>query len=262
MFMREREWPRVGELVVATVTRITNYGAYVYLEEYGKDGLLHISEVSSSWVRNIRDFVREGQKVVLKVLRVDPRKGHIDLSLRRVERPERERKLYEWKRMKRAEGLFMVASKELGISPEELYEKAGIPLEEEYGEIYAGLEEAARKGPKPLIKIGIPEKIAKTLAQIAQERIKIKKARIKGVLTLQCYQPDGVEHIKNALIEAINAGGKKAKVEAYTIGAPRYRIEVEAENYKDAEAVLSKAVKAAIDAIQSVGGVGAFQREK
>ena len=51
-------------------------------------------------------------------------------------------------------------------------------------------------------------------------------------------------------------------MEAYTIGAPRYRIEVEAENYKDAEAVLSKAVKAAIDAIQSVGGVGAFQREK
>ncbi len=46
------------------------------------EGLLHVSEISSSWIRNIRDFVREGQKMVLKVLRVDLEKGHIDLSLR------------------------------------------------------------------------------------------------------------------------------------------------------------------------------------
>ena len=75
MVIRRSEWPEVGDLVVATVRRIVDYGAYVHLDEYGKEGLLHISEISSSWVRNIRDHVREGQKVVLKVLRVNPEKG-------------------------------------------------------------------------------------------------------------------------------------------------------------------------------------------
>ena len=82
--LKRPEWPEVGDLVIVTVNRITDYGAYVTLDEYGKEGLLHVSEVASSWVRNIRDFVREGQKTVLKVLRVDTEKGHVDISLRRV----------------------------------------------------------------------------------------------------------------------------------------------------------------------------------
>jgi len=57
------EWPEAGELVVATVERIADYGAYVMLDEYGREGLLHISEISSTWVKNIRDFIRRrGEK--------------------------------------------------------------------------------------------------------------------------------------------------------------------------------------------------------
>ena len=92
------EWPEVGDLVIATVKKVTDYGAYVWLDEYDKEGLLHISEISSSWIRNIRNFVREGQKVILKVLRVDEEKGHIDLSLRRVTKRERIEKRMMWKR--------------------------------------------------------------------------------------------------------------------------------------------------------------------
>ena len=72
---RNVEWPEIGDFVIATIQKITDYGAYVMLDEYEKQGLLHVSEVSSGWVRNIRDFVREGQKTVLKVLRVDAQKG-------------------------------------------------------------------------------------------------------------------------------------------------------------------------------------------
>jgi translation initiation factor 2 subunit 1 len=60
------EWPEPGDLVIATIETVTTYGAYAKLDEYNKQGLLHVSEISSSWIRNIRDFVREGQKVVLK----------------------------------------------------------------------------------------------------------------------------------------------------------------------------------------------------
>ncbi|MHC1564487.1 MAG: S1 RNA-binding domain-containing protein, partial [Candidatus Hecatellaceae archaeon] len=87
---KPEELPEPGELVIATVNKITGYGAYLGLDEYGGiEGFLHISEVSTSWVRNIRDYVRPGQKLVLKVLRVNRERRHIDLSLRRVSGKEK-----------------------------------------------------------------------------------------------------------------------------------------------------------------------------
>ena len=87
------KWPEVGELVVATVVRIVGHGAYVTLDEYNnKEGLLHISEISTSWVRNIRNHVRERQKIVLQINRVNPENNHIDLSLRRVTQDDRRKK--------------------------------------------------------------------------------------------------------------------------------------------------------------------------
>ncbi len=66
MAERKPQWPETGDLIIATIETVTDYGAYAKLDEYEKRGLLHVSEISSSWIRNIRDFVREGQKVVSK----------------------------------------------------------------------------------------------------------------------------------------------------------------------------------------------------
>ncbi len=125
MGLRRPEWPEVGDLVIATVVRITDYGAYVRLDEYDKEGLLHVSEVASRWVRNIRDYVREGQKVVLKVLRVHAEKGHVDLSRRRVTKRDKREKLLSWKKDRKAEGLLRTAAEKLKISFEEAYESRG-----------------------------------------------------------------------------------------------------------------------------------------
>ena len=132
MALRKQEWPEPGDLIIATVETVTDYGAYVKLDEFEKRGLLHVSEISSSWIRNIRDFVREGQKVVLKVLRVDMEKGHIDLSLRRVTKRERIEKIMVWKKERKAEALLRGVAEKAGVPVGELYEKVGVPLESEY----------------------------------------------------------------------------------------------------------------------------------
>ncbi|MBS7654581.1 S1 RNA-binding domain-containing protein, partial [Candidatus Bathyarchaeota archaeon] len=126
------EWPEVGELVISTVNEITEYGAYVTLDEYGKDGFLHISEISSGWIRNIRDHIREGEKLVLKILRVNPEKNQIDLSLRRVTQREKREKVMLWKRSRKAESLLRSASQKLGMSLDELYDKVGGVLEKSF----------------------------------------------------------------------------------------------------------------------------------
>lgn len=263
MSSEKEEFPESGDLVIATVKTIAPYGAYVTLDEYSnKEGLLHISEVSSTWVKNIRDHVREGQKVVLKVLRVDIEKDHIDLSLRRVSGPERKEKLLRWKHDRKAESLLKIAAEKLGITPEEIYEKAGRKIEDSYRGLYEGLEEASELGEEALTKAGVPSNIAKGLSEIAQTKIRIPKVTIRGILELICFKPNGVEIIRKALINAkTSEKPPDAKIEIYVIGTPRYRVEIKARNYKDAERLLNGVTETVIQTIEKNGGRGTLRRE-
>lgn len=73
----------VGTIVEGEVTGITNFGAFLQLPE-GKVGLIHISEVSNAYVKDVHDFLKEHQKVKAKVLSIDAR-GKIGLSLKQLE---------------------------------------------------------------------------------------------------------------------------------------------------------------------------------
>jgi translation initiation factor 2 subunit 1 len=262
MALKKPEWPEVGDLVIATVEAVTDFGAYAKLDEYDKKGLLHISEVSSSWIRNIRDFVREGQKVVLKVLRVDIEKGHIDLSLRRVTKREKIEKIMSWKKERKAEALLRSVAEKTGLPLEEVYEKAGTPMEKEYG-LYEGFERALREGVEVLTKIGVPEELATVLEEVAKERIHVPMVRVKGVVELRCTKPNGVKVIKEAFLNAKKAEkSRDAKFRFYVVAAPKYCIEVMAENYKRAEDVLQKVAQNVVSNVVKAGGQGVFRREK
>ena len=263
MAAKKPEYPEAGELVLASVQRITDFGAYVALDEYGKEGLLHVSEVSSGWVRNIRDFVREGQKTVLKVLRVNAEKGHIDLSLRRVSGRERREKLLSWKHERKADSILRSVAEKLKMPPEEVFQKTQTILEEKFGGVYEALEKAAREDSELLEKEGLPKDLATALAEVAREKIKPPTVTIKGILELQCLKPKGVNHIREALLSAQNIEeAEAAKIHVYVIAAPKYAMEVEAEDYKEAEKILQRASDTAIDSITKAGGTGVFQRAK
>lgn len=83
----------VGAIVDGVVTGLTNFGAFVSLPE-GKSGMVHISEVSSSFVKEIKDFLSEGQEVKVKILSIGD-DGKIGLSIRKAveeEQPRPQRK--------------------------------------------------------------------------------------------------------------------------------------------------------------------------
>jgi small subunit ribosomal protein S1 len=73
-----------GQVVTGTVTKITNFGVFVGLED-GLEGLLHISELADHKVENPEDVVKVGDKLEVKVLRVDIDERKIGLSRKRVE---------------------------------------------------------------------------------------------------------------------------------------------------------------------------------
>jgi translation initiation factor 2 subunit 1 len=255
--------PESWELVVATITRVVPYGAYGTLDEYNDvEGLLHISELSTRWVKNIKDHVREGQKIVLKVLRVDPDKLHIDLSLRRVSDMERKKKLLQWKQENRGKKLLDTVAETIGISSDEAYEKIGIPLEDHFGSIYLGMEQVVKLGEDIFIKIGVPKKWATVLTQFVKSKISLPQVKISGTLVLQSNNPDGISLLKKAFNKATNfKKPNNTDIQIYVTGSPQYRIEVTADSYKIAETLLEKASKRTIKMMEDNGGEGKFIRK-
>jgi translation initiation factor 2 subunit 1 len=261
MAERKPQWPEVGDLVIATIETVTDYGAYAKLDEYDKRGLLHVSEISSSWIRNIRDFVREGQKVVLKVLRVNPDKGHVDFSLRRVTKRERIEKVMMWKKERKAEALLRGVAEKLALTPEEIYAQAGVKIEEQY-DLYEAFEKAAIEGAEVLTDIGVPQSIAETFAEVAEERIRVKMVKVRGELDIKVPNPNGIKVIKDAFRKAKSEKIKDAKVTFYVAAAPKYHLEVQAENYERAEDLMQKTSDNIVSYVIKSGGQGSFRREK
>ena len=75
----------VGAIVEGTVTGITSFGAFVDLAD-NKVGLVHISEVSAVYVKDVHDFLKEGDKVKVKILTIDG-KGKVGLSIKQAQPP-------------------------------------------------------------------------------------------------------------------------------------------------------------------------------
>ncbi len=80
-----------GQLVRGKVTKITNFGVFVGLED-GLEGLLHISELSDQKIENPEDIVKVGEEIEVKVLRVDSEERKIGLSRKRVDWTEEQEK--------------------------------------------------------------------------------------------------------------------------------------------------------------------------
>ena len=254
----ERPLPEAGEVVVCTVREITSHGIYVNLDQYdGTNGFLHVSEISTGWVRNIDRVAKVSQKLILKVIRVNRVRREIDLSLRQVTNEERRAKVIEWKREERAVAIIEAAKKKLGFDDSherELRQK----LEDEFGSLYTALETAARKGEKALIPLALSEKESRAIAEIASEKIVPPRYEVGALVEVSSRSPEGIEQVKKTLLAA--AGSTSAEVHITYAGAPRYRVRITADDYKQAE----KALDGVIEKIKD--GVGkhdafSFKRE-
>ena len=122
MLFKKEGFPEEGELVLCTATNIQSYSVFVSLDEYkSKTGMIHLSEVATGRIKNIRDHVKESKIVVCKVLRVNMERGHIDLSLRRVAAHQQRLKLEQIKQEQKTNKLIEQIAREIKQKPEEIY---------------------------------------------------------------------------------------------------------------------------------------------
>jgi len=257
----KKEYPEEGELVVGTITKVQGFGAFVSLDEYpNKEGFIHISEIATGWVKRIRNFVREKQKVVCKVVHVDEAKKHIDLSLKKVNDHQRREKIQDWKNAQKATKLFEMVAQELGKTVEQCYKEFGDSLTKKYGTMYAAFEECAYD-PNTLKNDGFSGDWLKKFEEVAKGSITVPFVEIKGMLCLTSYLPDGITHIKEALSIAEKSEFDDVTIDIKYIGAPRYMMKVKAPDYKIAESQMKKAVERAESYMKKTKGECEFQRE-
>ena len=256
---RVRGLPENGELVVCTVKSVKNFGAFVTLDEYDdREGFIHVRDVATGWVKYIRDFVREGQKIVCKVLGVDSTKGHIDLSLKSVNDHQKREKIQQWKNEKKAEKLLEIVAERMSIDIDKAYKQFGNELLEAYETLYSAFESAVAYPEDFLSEFS--GKWTDTFMEVAKENVAAPMVQIDGVLEMTSSAPNGMELVRNALIAGL-AAADGAAVEITCVGCPRYRVVVNASEYKEAEDIMKAVTSTAIESLTSNNGTAVLKRE-
>ncbi|MDG7016575.1 MAG: translation initiation factor IF-2 subunit alpha [Nitrososphaerota archaeon] len=246
--LSEKGMPEAGEIVICTVRELTSHGIYVNLDQYGgMNGFLHVSEISTGWVRNIERVAKPQQRLVLKVIRANRQRQEIDLSLRQVTNEERRAKVIEWKREERALAIMNAVKNKLGLDDATLTAYRN-RLEEAFGTLYTALEAASKNGEKSLAALDLPQPVVKTIVEGASEKIIPPRYEIGALVEVSSRSPEGIEHIKKTLLAA--SGSPSAEVRITYAGAPKYRVRIMADDYKQAE----KAMDAVLEKIKD--GVG------
>lgn len=74
---------QIGDIIEGVVTGLTEYGAFIEIDDI-YSGLIHISEISKSYVKSIEDYVSIGESILCEVLDIDQEKHHMKLSIKDI----------------------------------------------------------------------------------------------------------------------------------------------------------------------------------
>ncbi len=77
---------REGQLIEGTITHLTKFGAFARISE-DLEGLVHLSEISEEHINHPKEKLKEGEVVTLRIIKIDPEKRRIGLSLKKVDSP-------------------------------------------------------------------------------------------------------------------------------------------------------------------------------
>ena len=253
--MLKNKYPRKGELVVCKVVKIESYSVRVNLEEYGRmRGSISISQIANGWVRNIRNHVKEEQRVVCKVLNSDPKREIAWLSLKGINAHQKRSRIQDWKKEQRANKWIenMKGRGEEIPNVEDLINR--------YDSLYNAFEDASYS-PEEFRDKWDGEWVEPFMA-IGSKNIQIQKIEIKGTLYLECPSKDGIEKIREALHKFEDTKDEEVNIDTRYSSAPVYEVKVDAMDYKVAESELKKALNRAEKVIDKHNGELRFERLK
>ena len=240
--------PEVGEIVIATVTRIGDHGAYVSLDEYSNiPGFLHISEIAQGWVRNVGKFIKVGSKKVLLVKKIS--RG----------RNQQKKKMLDVKRHDKGKGIIKTVKERANLSASDI-EKLEDKIFSKYDSIYDAAFDVARNGIRVIESLKLPKKTSDVFTDVSS-KIKLPSVEIRGILEITDNSSNGVENIKKSL-QGFEENDNKDKVDVLYVGAPKYRISIKSSDFKSAENTLKPILETIQKTTEKNKGTFKFTREE
>ena len=260
MSTETQELPEIGEIVIATITKVSDHGAYVTLDEYdGVQGFLHISEIAPGWVRKVTRYVKENEKKVLLVKKIQAQRGEIDLSLKQISKEQRKKKLLDVKRFEKEQGILKNIQEKAELTTKQI-EDIEDKLLSKYDSIYDAIIDIATKNKDVLNSLEISEKIQTVIEDISS-KIKLPSVEIRGILELTNNKSNGIEIIKKILLDVIKDNAD-SKIEISYIGAPKYRVSIIAQEFKTAEKIIKPILEKIEKDVKKQNGTFNFTREE
>ncbi len=212
-----RKFPQVGDLVYTEITRVTNTGADCILLEF--DNLvayLDINEWTRRRVKTVSKFTQVGLKFVMQVVRVDENRGYVDVARKNVTQEESDQHLALFKKSATLHNIFQRLSMISGLSMEVIYSQFGWPLYKTFAHPLDGLVEAARNQEvlqgeyQKLDALASPDgHPSQQLQKIVEHRFPIQITRVIGKIQLLSPGIEGIQLIKEILVEAKKQVGEK-----------------------------------------------------
>ena len=203
MSSEQQELPETGEIVIATITKISDHGAYVTLDEYNKiQGFLHVSEIAPGWVRKVTKYLKEGEKKVLLVKKVETGRKEIDLSLKQISKDQRKKKLLDVKRFEKEHGILENIKEKAKLTGEQI-EELEDKLLSKYDSVYDAMLNIAIKGNDEIIDLKLQKKVLTSIEDICS-KMKLPSVELRGILEISNNQSNGVELIKKTNLKIKN----------------------------------------------------------
>ncbi len=211
-----KEIPDEGDLVVITLTDIDQNSAYAELDEYEDlSGLIHISEVSRSWVQDINKELSEGEKTVAQVVEAED-ENNISLSIKRVNDKQKREAMSRWNKEQKAEEFIEQVAEKLGMDKETAIEEIAFPMQRKFDSSFHGFEISV--GKEDQLEDLFDEETLTAVQEVAEDNIDLKKEKLEGEIELRFNQSNGLERIKKAV------ANDHEGVEIKYVSAPNYSI--------------------------------------
>lgn len=225
----EAELPTQGHLVMVQVKRVADTSCYVSMLEYGGlEGMILFSEVSTRRIRSMLKEIRVGQFCVCLVLRVEPEKGYVDLSRRRVNQEERNRYLDTYAKSKTVHSTMKNLASQYSLSLREVCEKVAWPLYREHAHAYDAFTDFVNNKDRAIFeKLDVPKEMIDSLVEIVERKMTPQAMKFKAQVHVSCTAYDGIAAVKKALgavAEVCKAknGSEMGEVSIKVVAPPLY----------------------------------------
>ncbi|MFA5303944.1 MAG: S1 RNA-binding domain-containing protein [Candidatus Nanoarchaeia archaeon] len=240
VYYKKSGFPGIKDIVLCKVKKILPHSVFVELVEYeNKEGMIHISELSNRWTRNINEIVTLNSIIVCRVEKIDQLKGYIDLSKKRVTSGEEKAKKDEMQNEIHIEKIIEHALKKNSMTLKEFYEKQGYKLIEEYGSLH-NFYEYYLEDPKTLNELVFGKKIIESIKESFESLIQKNRVNQKKVIKIYANGENGLKNLKEFIAELLKIPDEDNKMSIKYMNSPEYLVSINSSSYKKADLFFDK----------------------